>query len=123
MVLPMIQDTTQLTEWDVHELFAISDDQWFDVEESALAINPLLTEILGYGPELIRAGATTQAAVNAMATYEDLMERLLGYVLKELSEISPPVQEALNEIAAGDTTAVYSTEEFEEHLRGLEPND
>lgn len=120
MTLPMIEDTTETPGWDASELFLMSDDQWASVEEPA--IGAMLTEILGYDPELIRTGTTTPPAADARETYRDLMERILGYVLEEIPEISRSVQEALNEIASGDTTVVLSTEELEEHLRGLDPN-
>jgi hypothetical protein len=52
-----------------------------------------------------------------------VLKETLRQIKEEPSAISRPVQEALSEIAAGDTTVVYSTEELEEHLRGSEPSD
>lgn len=121
MALPMIQATTEPPDWDVPDLSLLSDSDWSEVEEPAIAA--LLTEILGYELELITAGATTQAAVNAMDSYRDLMQTILGYVLEEIPDVSSSVQEALNEIASGQTTVVYSTEELEEHLRGRDSSD
>jgi hypothetical protein len=50
-------------------------------------------------------------------------EDVLGSVLEEPAEITTTVREALDEIATGRTTVAYSTTEFEEQLRGLEPTD
>jgi len=118
MALPMIQKTTEQADW-TDEHFLIADVEW--------AVGPdhdvfrRVSEILGYEIEVdLPPGA---GFVDARLIYESIMDEKLGYILEESPSLTPLVQQALDEIASGQTTVVHSAEELEEHLRGEGQND
>ncbi len=124
MAFLAMQDTNEPSTFP--DLHLVSEAQWVDANDSGiddLEIAAVLTEILGYDPNLIRTGATTQASPNAHQVYRALMQRTLGYVLEETPKVTRLVQAALDEIASGRTSVALSAEELEQKLRGTAPAD
>ena len=118
MVLPVIQETTEQTAW-TDEHFLTAGFEWADVPNHDVFRR--VSEILGYEIEVdLPPGA---GLVGAKLIYESIMDEKLGYILEESPSLTPLVQQALDEIASGQTTVVHSAEELEEHLRGKGQSD
>ena len=117
MVLPVIQETTEQTAW-TDEHFLTAGFEWADVPNHDVFRR--VSEILGYEIEKELPAAEL---LDAKLIYESIMDEKLGYILEESPSLTPLVQQALDEIASGQTTVVHSAEELEEHLRGEGQSD
>lgn len=120
MALPIFLETSEIPEFTTRSLVLVTDAPWDDVESVEESIYSKLREILGYDPQLIAEGTSTEPYKGASERYDDLMTSLLGYVLEKV-EISAVVQEALDEIADGRTLAAGSLEELQRQLN--QPED
>jgi len=118
MALPLMEtETTEVGSTNNPVLKAVVSP-WKYVDEPPETLGGIISGILGYDPQMIRSGTTTAPSPAALEYYEDLMSRVLGYVL--VPTVSPHVQQALDEIDAGLATFASSVEELEEQLGDLE---